>query len=406
MKLHIVWPRLYSQQTPSQATLAHWRVAHLALVLILVVSGCSVPSTSSSSPPTSPQAPPGAAKNLAVWTNNFGGIPFTMVGADPSLANSGTTAVTTLVVPVRLDFAGVVITPEQAACGDSQPAMQRVMQSPILQDANWNPQVFPTANTQFGDAFQRANFWSIVSKASPNYHVLLSPSTMSAPITVNIPPGIGAQLAQNPLCPNEYYGAVPQQYLDTALQQALPGLHATADELVMFITYDTEFLLVGGGTFVGYHTNVGGQTYLVASYMDRAFQEIFRSPGAIDTSVLSHEVGEWLDNPLLVNKVPAWGGSGLQTGCGTDLEVGDPLTGSVAGYTDQTGFTYHLQDLAYFSWFARNAPSLAYQGRYSALGTFSTFAPPCVSSAVKNEHRTLPASTYTEWRPLRSTEPE
>jgi len=396
-----------SQHTGNWRASVGLRLSQRASVLIVLLSGCSIPPTTTTSSGTNPpQTPPTPVKSLAVWTNNFNGVPFTMVGTDPSSANGGTTEITTIIVPVRLNFGGIVIIPEEPACGDTQPAIQRVIQSPILQNAAWNPAVFPaaTTSTQFGDAFQRANFWSIISKTSPNYHVLLSPYSEAAAITINIPPGIGAQIAQNPLCPSEFYGAVPQQYLDTAVQQALIGLHATADQLVMFITYDTELLLTDGGIWLGYHSNAGGQTYLVASYMDGAFEQIFRTPGAIDTSVLSHEVGEWLDNPLGVNKVPAWGGYGLQTSCGSDLEVGDPLVGNVGAYTDPTGFSYHLQELAYFSWFARNSPSLAYQGRYSTLGTFPTVAPPCVNGALKSDHLRLPQSNYTEWHPVRSAE--
>jgi hypothetical protein len=86
-----------------------------------------------------------------------------------------------------------------------------------------------------------------------------------------------------------------------------------------------------------------------------------------------------MDNPLGVNTVPAWGGVGIQATCSTQLEVGDPLTGYVGQYTDSSGFAYHLQELAYFSWFARNTPSLAIDQRYSTLGSFATFAPPCLS---------------------------
>jgi hypothetical protein len=38
---------------------------------------------------------------------------------------------------------------------------------------------------------------------------------------------------------------------------------------------------------------------------------------------------------------------------------------------------YHLQDAAFFSWFARQSPSLGYQGRYTYLGTFASYSTPC-----------------------------
>ena len=41
------------------------------------------------------------------------------------------------------------------------------------------------------------------------------------------------------------------------------------------------------------------------------------------------------------------------------------------------GLTYHLQDAAFLSWFARQSPSIGYGGRYTFLGTFTTPSPPC-----------------------------
>lgn len=342
---------------------------------LLVLFGCGNPNPTSLTSPSTPTPHP----SLAVWKNNFNGVPFTMVGTDPSLPNAGTTQIPTVVVPVRLNFNGLVITPEETPCGDTASATQRTMNSPVFQSANWNPSVFQTSNTQFGDAFQRANFSSIISKNSPNYHVLLGPISQSAPITLNIPPIPGAALGANPLCPGQYYGAVPQTYLDSLLQQALVAIKATPNELVVFLTYDTEFPLQNGGVWLGYHSNSNGQTYMVASYMDSSFAQIFGTRGAVDISVLSHEMGEWMDNPLGVNAVPAWGDVGIEANCSTQLEVGDPLVGYVGQYTDSSGFAYHLQELAYFSWFARNTPSLAIDERYSTLGTFTTYAPPCLS---------------------------
>lgn len=360
------------------------------ILLLLLAVGCSQQNNQPNNSTPSPVTPtPPAPQSLQVWTNSFNGVPFTMVGTDPSVANSGATQVSTLIVPVELNFGGVLITPEEVACGDTEPAMERVLNSPIFTNGNWLPTVFPTANSQFGDAFQRANFWALVGTKSPNYHILLSPYREASPITINVPPIQGASYVANPICPGQFYGSVPQAFMESSLQQAFQQIGASPNMLVVFITYDTEFPLSGGGLFLGYHNNVGGQTYLVASYMDAPFSQLFGIPGAVDTSILSHEVGEWINNPLLVNNVPPWGGFGIQTSCGTELEVGDPLTGYIAGYTDQTGFTYHLQELAYFSWFARNSPSLAFDGRYSTLGTFTTFAPPCTTPPATRTLKTL-----------------
>ena len=44
-------------------------------------------------------------------------------------------------------------------------------------------------NTQYGDAFQRANFWDSVSRRSRNYHVLLGDPTVKPAYEVFVPNG-------------------------------------------------------------------------------------------------------------------------------------------------------------------------------------------------------------------------
>jgi len=57
-----------------------------------------------------------------------------------------------------------------------------------------------------------------------------------------------------------------------------------------------------------------------------------------------------------------------------NLEVSDPLTGAnLAPITMPNGFTYHSQELAFFSWFF-GAPSIAVNGWCSNNNTFTTDA--------------------------------
>jgi hypothetical protein len=73
-----------------------------------------------------------------------------------------------------------------------------------------------------------------------------------------------------------------------------------------------------------YHGDTAGQTY---SPMDFDTTGVF-GPDIFDTDIAGHEIDEWQDDPTGGNPVPPWGHVGQQTGCQTNLEVGDPLTGT------------------------------------------------------------------------------
>ena len=72
---------------------------------------------------------------------------------------------------------------------------------------------------------------------------------------------------------------------------------------------------------------------------------------AQDVSALSHEVGEWVDDPLVNN-------NGNPTPCNGSLEVGDALENNANfgafPYT-LNGFTYNLQDLVTLPYFGAPA---------------------------------------------------
>jgi len=93
---------------------------------------------------------------------------------------------------------------------------------------------------------------------------------------------------------------------------------------------------------------------------------------------MSHEVAEWMNDPFDNNPTPPWGHTGQVSGCQDNLEVGDPLSGTEAPpIVMSNGFTYHLQELAFFSWFF-NSHSVGIHHWFSNNGTFLHDAgPPC-----------------------------
>ena len=126
--------------------------------------------------------------------------------------------------------------------------------------------------------------------------------------------------------------------------------------------------ILGSCCILGYHGSTGFpyQTY---SPFEFDTTGIWASPSP-DTAIASHEVGEWMDDPFGNNAVPPWGNIGQVSGCQGNLEVGDPLSGTLFPSVQMSnGFTYHLQELAFFSWFL-GGPSLGAGGLYSDHGTF------------------------------------
>jgi hypothetical protein len=150
---------------------------------------------------------------------------------------------------------------------------------------------------------------------------------------------------------------------------------------------DDGIALAGGyhSSFINQHGVL--QTYIVANYETNGFFEI------PDTTVMSHEVGEWMDDPTVSNTnpgniVPTWFSTFNDAGCQINLEVGDPLAGSTdAQYQiKMPGFTYTVQDLAFKAWFFQDDPSTVANGFGSLFGTFdspSAFHEFCESASAR-----------------------
>ncbi len=355
------------------ATSATFRV--LCIPSLLLLSACGGGTTTQPSPAPAPSSSEQAA-HLQTFTTTLSGISITMVGADPTQPGAGTSMIPVVILPIRLSFpaSATTLSPEDAACGDTVPALTRFVDSPIFQAVDWNDATGFAGNTQFADAFQRANLFKYTSAISPDYHVLLAPITVLPAVPYTAP--AGATVEPNTACPGRFMGGVPISFMDSIYHEQVAMHHITADALLILLTYDVKFLLPTHGFYLGYHNSDGLQTYIVVSYADAGFSA---APGfsTSDIAVPSHEVAEWLDNPFLSNVIsPDWADPNAPQDCDDRIEVGDPLDGY--NYPVPTpGYTYHVQELVYFSWFARDNPSIAYDGRYSTRGTFAVPAKSC-----------------------------
>jgi hypothetical protein len=308
---------------------------------------------------------------------------YVMAGKNPAVKTSSPSATIKVeLVPLIIKFSnGDTWNPTKTdSCDSGASAMSRVQQSPIFvaQNRTWGGTSI--GNTQVTDAFQRAEFWKYAkpSGINPGYHVVLSKTTVS-PVTLNVPNADSA-VETAIACGNGLLGGVEINWLDNQLQKnVIPNVSgASPSTLPVFILHNVvEYITSPGNCCVlGYHNafsrTSGVQTYGVSEYDNsKAFGTAVR-----DISALSHEVGEWQDDPYTNNPTPAWGHIGQVSGCQSNLEVGDPLSGTTFNDT-VSNFTYHPQELAFFSWFYHQSPSLGVNGWYSDRGTFKSPAKTC-----------------------------
>jgi len=314
-----------------------------------------------------------------------------MVGRSPFAHGARTTSVPTVIVPLimKMPDGGVFDPTVNHTCGPAGVPLTLLQQSPILNAFDFTLNGVDMGNGQYTDDFQRANFWTDVSVTGSSYHTTLSPVTTLTAITINVPTGkgqtydagsfggcTGAKLA---VIDNNWFGS----YVDgTLIPTTLSGkaLPTNFPLLLMF-----NVVQASGSTdinsptccILGYHESLGSPMQTFTPF-DFDTSGVFS--GVSDTSVLAHEVGEWMDDPSGNNATPSWGGVGQVSGCQNNLEVGDPLSGqpNITATMPNTT-TYSLQELAFFSWFFRQNPSLGAGGLWSDNGTFglSSLQPIC-----------------------------
>ena len=349
--------------------------------------------------------PSDAVSSLATFTYNVtssrdnNSYTGTMVGQDPFGGNLTTTTVTTSVIPLIITFNSVATginnkgiltrtkgritfdpTIADTACltAPNDVPLTLVEQSPIFQAAKFRFGHTTVGDTQYIDAFQRANFWQVVG--GTNYHTLLNPVVFQ-PFTLNISSNNGVAIPASLFGTCGSLGVVTMKMLDAILTgTVLPQLAAQGvdtSQFPIFLLYNTVMSEglpedLNKCCVLGFHGATGSpiQTY---SPVDFETSGLF-APVIHDTSVMAHEVGEWMDDPFGNNPTPSWGHIGQVAGCQNNLEVGDPLTGTnVPPVVGANGFTYNLQELAFFSWFY-GAPSIAANSWYSDNNTFTTDA--------------------------------
>jgi hypothetical protein len=307
-----------------------------------------------------------------------------MVGRSPFFHGARTTNIPAFIVPLKVHLPdGGVFDPSVAdpTCLSSKVPTTVFGNSPLFQATDFIMDGTDMGTTQYIDAFQRANFFSeVVSATGTRYHTALSTTTL-AEQTFNVPTNKGGTFSAGH-CGN--LGIMDLATFDSFVQGTLVPFVAAhgggPTSLPIILLYNVvianPFVPTTSANccILGYHQAFGSpvQTYSVGDFDSQ--NGTFA--GTSDISAPSHEIGEWMNDPLGTNFVPLWGNIGQVSGCQNNLEVGDPLSGTLFPSVTLSGFTYHVQELAFFSWFM-GGPSIGLDGDFSNNDAFTTEAAPC-----------------------------
>jgi hypothetical protein len=280
------------------------------------------------------------------------------------VATGVTTTVPVYLIPIALTYGGTgngspTNTDPTMVTANGVSLVQNIVNSPIFSTGiDFKAGGSDLGNSQYIDAFQRANLWSRV-KAHPTYHVLLG-SPMIEPVqTLTVPASRGAVMQQD----GQSLVVASLSWFDQQVQPLIAALGIPSNALPLFVTtgaYLSENNGQSGCCVGGYHSALfTGQGYAFATYLTQSGQF------AEDVDALSHEIGEWVDDPQISNPVPP------ACGFNATLEVGDPLEGA-ANYGTYPyvlgGVTWHLQNLVFLPYFGAPA-KVSVNGWSSFQGT-------------------------------------
>lgn len=312
---------------------------------------------------------------------------YTMVGTDPK-RGSATTTIPTVLIPIRFVFEedGTVMDASTDLI-DGRTAIQGIVNSPIFQPYGFNVGGISVGNTQFGDAFQRAEFWDSVSTGSRDYHVILGQPTIAPVFEVLVPT---AQLIME--TNGRRVAIMGFDFLKNAALAALSHANASPQTLPIVVwgnVYVRTYNTLGLSGFHGAYEVPGGvQTYIATSYHP-ATGYFNDDPyniylGSEDTNSLSRQVVSWLNDPFNGNFTPGWNVAEIPSPiCWSErtsdlMEVADVdiyvNTSEVPPTTITTDSgTYHLTEAAFLDYFTRASRSRSANGQYSFFRLFDGY---------------------------------
>lgn len=342
------------------------------------------------------------------WSGSYTyqGLEFTyrMVGSDPK-NGSTTTVVPTVIIPLRFVFPDGQVFDASTDLVDGQTPVQGIVNSPIFQNYHFVLGGTAVGDTQYGDAFQRANFWNSVSTRAPNYHVLLGQPTVLPAQIIQVPQGRGTYFT-NPstgrTIPLVDFGLLAEQ--ETAIRASLNLSPRSLAMMVWGQVVVQSVSFPGLPAVRGWHGSEpvsGGQLTFVSASYDSAQGSYWP-----DIYTMSHEIVEWLDDPFGDNFTAGWNPPYIARGdrcdstyvAGDAMEVADPVEMFVesAVALPTSTFTYHVTEAMFIDFFTRRDRSRSVNGQYSMFTFGAPYGLPSEPSAPCTGHVEYEAS-YVEY---------
>ncbi len=378
------------------------------------------------------------ARTVPHWTfqytdpTNHVTYTITMAGSDPRLG--GTSEIHTVIIPLKMTFvaAGQDLSSlvNQGYPGfvpniynhtfDGTTKVAQTLASPEFTDFSY-PAVLGGDTGQNGDVYLRAQF----NKIASSYHVKLVNDAVLPTVTLDVPSAKGIAYERpvpewrqaNGLQTNlELTGLAESTWFSTQLQSLMGSLQIDSTTVPIFLTDNVLLYTKGPGAgylnccILGYHGagmpighGAGSakgqgaqpvQTFMYSAYVTPGTYSGFLTDylvnprsapaptrGLSDIHALSHEVGEFLDDPFVNNAVLPWKSlTATQYPCTGVLEVGDPVVGvwyGLNGNTDANAYgQWHPEDLVFAQWFGHGgiepAVGASWDGRKTFMGPLNT----------------------------------
>jgi hypothetical protein len=302
----------------------------------------------------------------------------TLVGGNPLVGGPVPITIDAVVIPLQIVIGTNVFDPTAPnSCDGDVSAVTRFRESPLVVSSKLVFNGVDVGSTQYIDGFMRAEFWDLIKGAPDNYSTKLNwsfgPAYQIAAGNLGITSGRGCKLQ----------GIISQKLLSENVNLLIPLLQSVGlispTKLVVFLLNNvvTSGAVPPNPTQCCTYGLHGAQGSPIQTYARIDYDTTGRIPH--DMSIAAHEIGEWMNDPLGHNATPKWGNVGQSHGCKGTMEVGDPLTGTNMPVIKLSGYDYHLQELAFFSWFfnAQHTPSIGAGGEFSGHGTFEGPAKAC-----------------------------